>query len=109
MFSARAVTCGHLVPVRGRNGARARACVCYLKARHVWLAEAYTWSVFTRVPGGLYVSDKGGSDQDGDGTEQRPFKTPLKVNPQRSYKVLPPTCTKRAEYDLWKVRFESDF
>ncbi|CAF89556.1 unnamed protein product, partial [Tetraodon nigroviridis] len=27
----------------------------------------------------LYVSDKCGSDQDGDGTEQKPFKTPLKV------------------------------
>uniref|UniRef100_W5KR56 asparagine--tRNA ligase n=1 Tax=Astyanax mexicanus TaxID=7994 RepID=W5KR56_ASTMX len=26
----------------------------------------------------LYVSDKQGSDQDGDGTEQNPFKTPLK-------------------------------
>lgn len=30
--------------------------------------------------GELYVSDKCGSDQDGDGTEQKPFKTPLKVN-----------------------------
>lgn len=30
-------------------------------------------------PGELYVSDKQGSDQDGDGTEQKPFKTPLKV------------------------------
>ncbi|KAF7696793.1 hypothetical protein HF521_005211 [Silurus meridionalis] len=27
----------------------------------------------------LYVSDKQGSDQDGDGTEQKPFKTPLKA------------------------------
>uniref|UniRef100_A0A8B9GQZ3 Asparaginyl-tRNA synthetase 1 n=1 Tax=Astyanax mexicanus TaxID=7994 RepID=A0A8B9GQZ3_ASTMX len=27
----------------------------------------------------LYVSDKQGSDQDGDGTEQNPFKTPLKA------------------------------
>uniref|UniRef100_A0A665W6L8 Asparagine--tRNA ligase, cytoplasmic n=1 Tax=Echeneis naucrates TaxID=173247 RepID=A0A665W6L8_ECHNA len=27
----------------------------------------------------LYVSDKCGSDQDGDGTEQKPFKTPLKA------------------------------
>ncbi|XP_047200385.1 asparagine--tRNA ligase, cytoplasmic [Hippoglossus stenolepis] len=27
--------------------------------------------------GELYVSDKCGSDQDGDGTEQKPFKTPL--------------------------------
>lgn len=26
------------------------------------------------------MSDKCGSDQDGDGTEQKPFKTPLKVN-----------------------------
>lgn len=31
-------------------------------------------------PGEVYVSDKTGSDQDGDGTEQKPFKTPLKVN-----------------------------
>uniref|UniRef100_A0A669D8T1 Asparaginyl-tRNA synthetase 1 n=1 Tax=Oreochromis niloticus TaxID=8128 RepID=A0A669D8T1_ORENI len=29
--------------------------------------------------GELYVSDKCGSDQDGDGTEQKPFKTPLKA------------------------------
>lgn len=29
--------------------------------------------------GELYVSDKCGSDGDGDGTEQKPFKTPLKV------------------------------
>lgn len=29
--------------------------------------------------GQLYVSDKCGSDQDGDGTEQKPFKTPLKA------------------------------
>lgn len=27
----------------------------------------------------LYVSDKQGSDADGDGSEQKPFKTPLKV------------------------------
>uniref|UniRef100_A0A3Q4G5B3 Asparagine--tRNA ligase, cytoplasmic n=1 Tax=Neolamprologus brichardi TaxID=32507 RepID=A0A3Q4G5B3_NEOBR len=31
------------------------------------------------VIGELYVSDKCGSDQDGDGTEQKPFKTPLKA------------------------------
>ncbi|XP_056147131.1 asparagine--tRNA ligase, cytoplasmic [Lampris incognitus] len=29
--------------------------------------------------GELYVSEKQGSDQDGDGTEQNPFKTPLKA------------------------------
>ncbi|KAG7272963.1 hypothetical protein CRUP_021468 [Coryphaenoides rupestris] len=29
--------------------------------------------------GELYVSDKCGSDQDGDGSEQKPFKTPLKA------------------------------
>lgn len=29
--------------------------------------------------GELYVSDKCGSDGDGDGTEQKPFKTTLKV------------------------------
>lgn len=29
--------------------------------------------------GELYVSDKQGSDEDGDGSEQKPFKTPLKV------------------------------
>ncbi|CAF88673.1 unnamed protein product, partial [Tetraodon nigroviridis] len=29
----------------------------------------------------LYVSDKCGSDQDGDGTEQKPFKAPLKALP----------------------------
>lgn len=38
------------------------------------------FSIFTCFPGELYVSDKCGSDQDGDGTEQKPFKTPLKVN-----------------------------
>lgn len=27
----------------------------------------------------LYVSEKHGSDVDGDGSEQKPFKTPLKV------------------------------
>uniref|UniRef100_A0A672G8T5 Asparaginyl-tRNA synthetase 1 n=1 Tax=Salarias fasciatus TaxID=181472 RepID=A0A672G8T5_SALFA len=27
----------------------------------------------------LYVSDKCGSDQDGDGTQQKPFKTPLRA------------------------------
>lgn len=27
----------------------------------------------------MYVSDKHGSDQDGDGSEQKPFKTPLKA------------------------------
>lgn len=31
------------------------------------------------LAGELYVSDKCGSDGDGDGTEQKPFKTPLKV------------------------------
>lgn len=31
------------------------------------------------LSGELYVSDKCGSDGDGDGTEQKPFKTPLKV------------------------------
>lgn len=36
--------------------------------------------------GELYVSDKCGSDQDGDGTEQKPFKTPLKVNMSCSLK-----------------------
>ncbi|KAJ3605645.1 hypothetical protein NHX12_027690 [Muraenolepis orangiensis] len=29
--------------------------------------------------GGLYVSDRQGSDQEGDGSEQKPFKTPLKA------------------------------
>ncbi len=28
----------------------------------------------------LYVSDKQGSDLDGDGSKQKPFKTPLKVH-----------------------------
>lgn len=36
--------------------------------------------MFTCSPGELYVSDKCGSDQDGDGTEPKPFKTPLKVH-----------------------------
>lgn len=31
------------------------------------------------LAGELYVSDKCGNDGDGDGTEQKPFKTPLKV------------------------------
>uniref|UniRef100_A0A8D3DTN4 Asparagine--tRNA ligase, cytoplasmic n=1 Tax=Scophthalmus maximus TaxID=52904 RepID=A0A8D3DTN4_SCOMX len=35
--------------------------------------------VSRRPTGELYVSDKCGSDQDGDGTEQKPFKTPLKA------------------------------
>ncbi|CAK6975247.1 asparagine--tRNA ligase%2C cytoplasmic isoform X1 [Scomber scombrus] len=29
--------------------------------------------------GELYVSDKSGNDQDGDGSQQKPFKTPLKA------------------------------
>uniref|UniRef100_A0A7N6A610 Aminoacyl-transfer RNA synthetases class-II family profile domain-containing protein n=1 Tax=Anabas testudineus TaxID=64144 RepID=A0A7N6A610_ANATE len=35
--------------------------------------------VLSCFSGELYVSDKCGSDQDGDGTEQKPFKTPLKA------------------------------
>lgn len=41
---------------------------------------AYDDVTYFVFPGELYVSDKQGSDQDGDGTEQKPFKTPLKVN-----------------------------
>lgn len=37
-------------------------------------------AVLTCLPGELYVSDKCGNDQGGDGTEQKPFKTALKVN-----------------------------
>lgn len=50
------------------------------KIRYVWLDKTCTLSIFTCFPGELYVSDKCGSDQDGEGTEQKPFKTPLKVN-----------------------------
>lgn len=38
------------------------------------------FSLILCFTGQLYVSDKCGSDQDGDGTEEKPFKTPLKVN-----------------------------
>lgn len=40
------------------------------------LSSSFLYCLFL---GELYVSDKHGSDQDGDGTEQKPFKTPLKV------------------------------
>ncbi|CDQ90243.1 unnamed protein product [Oncorhynchus mykiss] len=33
----------------------------------------------TKTAGELYVSDKEGNDQDGDGTEQKPFKTALRA------------------------------
>uniref|UniRef100_A0A8C7CJP0 Asparaginyl-tRNA synthetase 1 n=1 Tax=Oncorhynchus kisutch TaxID=8019 RepID=A0A8C7CJP0_ONCKI len=37
------------------------------------------YSAFTFSPDELYVSDKEGNDQDGDGTEQKPFKTALRA------------------------------
>uniref|UniRef100_A0A8C5D153 Asparaginyl-tRNA synthetase 1 n=1 Tax=Gadus morhua TaxID=8049 RepID=A0A8C5D153_GADMO len=52
---------------------------CYYSC--LWLSmtkENYGLFVFVLIPGELYVSDKQGSDQDGDGSEQKPFKTPLK-------------------------------
>uniref|UniRef100_A0A674AE72 Asparaginyl-tRNA synthetase 1 n=1 Tax=Salmo trutta TaxID=8032 RepID=A0A674AE72_SALTR len=36
-------------------------------------------TVLSLFPGELYVSDKEGNDQDGDGTEQKPFKTSLRA------------------------------
>ncbi|XP_029941428.1 asparagine--tRNA ligase, cytoplasmic-like [Salarias fasciatus] len=42
-----------------------------------WRAGRATGSL--RPHGELYVSDKCGSDQDGDGTQQKPFKTPLRA------------------------------
>uniref|UniRef100_A0A4W5RPH6 Asparagine--tRNA ligase, cytoplasmic n=1 Tax=Hucho hucho TaxID=62062 RepID=A0A4W5RPH6_9TELE len=43
-------------------------------------AEVLTSTILLSVfPGELYVSDKEGNDQDGDGTEQKPFKTSLRA------------------------------
>lgn len=47
---------------------------------HIFFFVKPTYVVLYFVfPGELYVSDKQGSDQDGDGTQQKPFKTALNV------------------------------
>ncbi|CAL8341717.1 unnamed protein product [Arctogadus glacialis] len=43
------------------------------------MAEELSKGADSLSVGELYVSDKQGSDQDGDGSQQKPFKTPLKA------------------------------
>ncbi len=67
---------------------KTKLCTHYLKQLQTWFGRVFNdlegalccVSLCVCFTGELYVSDKCGSDQDGDGTEQKPFKTPLKVN-----------------------------
>uniref|UniRef100_A0A674PP48 Asparaginyl-tRNA synthetase 1 n=1 Tax=Takifugu rubripes TaxID=31033 RepID=A0A674PP48_TAKRU len=67
------------------------------------MATEITQGVEQVSVGELYVSDKCGSDQDGDGTEQKPFKTPLKALFFAGKEPFPTIYVDSQEGERWAV------